>query len=317
MNARTEIFLERFNQNAEMGSSSVTMEFAVPPEFNLTPGGPPIWVSLAETGYYGFKPTYFEQFNVPQELSVEDKLSKLLELTDLYIEITNEGFLIQALNYRKSFNDQEEIGVGIEEQYATHSHPGEKAAHVDPIIPPESSATHVYVPPKPFPQSLQKDMNVNMLGEVHTNLTSNMLHDQLSNTLLDIGQMTIDTIYVAELDGPAIQAFKFRENLGKSYEQAKIFKGRKKTLSGSPMKKLWVLNTRLKSVQERHKPRWKGLYSVSKTNSHKRVDKKDSTNEFKCTVQVNPYLLLIYDAVKAWLTLQEQVTKSLTSFPFV
>ncbi|KAM1912053.1 hypothetical protein ACFX14_000155 [Malus domestica] len=138
------------------------MEFVVPPEFNLTPGGPPLWVSLAEKGYYGFKPTvcalcnsnthdilqcpereyfpdyvkecinmrndskwnwnnphsefytqslkehlgqYFEQFNVPQELSVEDKLSKLLELTDLYIEITNDGFLIQALNYGKSFND--------------------------------------------------------------------------------------------------------------------------------------------------------------------------------------------------------------------
>ncbi|KAM2105364.1 hypothetical protein ACFX1R_015877 [Malus domestica] len=54
---------------------------------------------------------YFEQLNVPQELSVEDKLSKLLELTDLYIEITNEGSLIQALNYGKSFNDQEEIGA--------------------------------------------------------------------------------------------------------------------------------------------------------------------------------------------------------------
>ena len=66
------------------------------------------------------------------------------------------------------------------------------------------------------------------------------------------------------------------------------------------MQKLWVLNTRWK-------PPWKRLYLVSKTNSHKRVDKKDSTNEFKCTVQVNSYLLLLYDAVKAWLTLKEQV----------
>ncbi|KAM2964821.1 hypothetical protein FF2_022566 [Malus domestica] len=235
------------------------MKFAVPLEFNLIPGGPPLWVSLAEKGYYGLKPTvcalcnsrthdilqcperkyfqdyvqeyiymrndskwnwnnphsefytqslkehlwqYFEQLNVPQELTVEDKLSKLLELIDLYNEITNEGFLIQALNYGKSFNDQEEIGAGIEEQSATHSRPGEKAAYADLIIPPEPSATHVHVPPKPFPQSLQEDMSVNMLGGVHTNSTSNMLHDQLSNTLLETGQMTTNTIYVAELDGP-------------------------------------------------------------------------------------------------------------------
>ncbi|CAN6700667.1 unnamed protein product [Malus baccata var. baccata] len=98
---------------------------------------------------------YFEQFNVPQELSVED-LSKLLESTKLYIEITNEGFLIQALNYGKSLNDQEEIGAGTEEQSTTHSSPGEKTTHAEPIIPPEPSATQVHVPPqKTFPQSLQ------------------------------------------------------------------------------------------------------------------------------------------------------------------
>ncbi|RXH71176.1 hypothetical protein DVH24_015798 [Malus domestica] len=44
------------------------------------------------------------------------------------------------------------------------------------------------------------------------------------------------------------------------------------------------------------------------THSHKRVDKINSTNEFKCTVQVSPYLLTFYDAAKDWLTLQEQVT---------
>ena len=76
-----------------------------------------------------------------------------------------------------------------------------------------------------------------MLGEVHTNLTSNILHDQLSNTLfdLDTGQMTTDIIYVAELDSLVVQAFKFKENLGESYEQAKIYKGRKKKLSPSPI----------------------------------------------------------------------------------
>ncbi|KAB2609297.1 hypothetical protein D8674_012465 [Pyrus ussuriensis x Pyrus communis] len=201
---------------------------------------------------------YFGQFNVSQELPVEDKLSKLLELSELYIEITNQGFLIQALNCGTIYDDQE-VGVGTEEPSTCYSRPGERASHVDPIIPPEPSPTHVYVPPKPFPHSLQEDMSVNMLGEVHTNLTSNMSHDQLSNTLIDLdtGQMTADTIYVAELDGPAVQAFKFKENLGESYEQAKIYKGRKKKLSGSPilrheirpMQKLWVLNTRLKSLE--------------------------------------------------------------------
>ena len=38
------------------------------------------------------------------------------------------------------------------------------------------------------------------------------------------------------------------------------------------------------------------------------VDKKYSTNEFKCTVQVSPYLLTLYDATKEWLILKEQVT---------
>ncbi|KAB2617503.1 hypothetical protein D8674_013372 [Pyrus ussuriensis x Pyrus communis] len=143
---------------------------------------------------------YFEQFNVPQELPVEDKLSKLLESTELYTEITNQGFLIQALNCGISYNDRE-VGVGTKEPSACCSRPREEATHADPIIPPEPSATHVYVPPKPFPQSLQEDMR-----EVHTNLTSNILHDQLSNTLIDLdtGQMTTDTIYVVELDGPAV-----------------------------------------------------------------------------------------------------------------
>ncbi|RXH78779.1 hypothetical protein DVH24_002297 [Malus domestica] len=53
-------------------------------------------------------------FNVPQELLVEDKLSKLLESTELYIEITNQGFQIQALNREKSFDDEGEIGEGTE-----------------------------------------------------------------------------------------------------------------------------------------------------------------------------------------------------------
>ncbi|XP_050125447.1 uncharacterized protein LOC126602588 [Malus sylvestris] len=240
---------------------------------------------------------YFEQLNVPQEFSMDDKLSKLLELTDFYIEITNEGFLIQALNYGKSFNDQEEIGAGIEEQSATHSRPWEKAAHADLIIPPEPSATHVHVPPKPFPQSLQKDMS-------------------LSNTLLETGQMTTNTIYVVELVGPAIQACKFKENLGESYKQTMIHKETKKKLNGNlilhqeirPMQKLWVLNTRFKSVRRRRKRCWKGYYFITTFHSCRRANMKDSTTSLKHIIDKHhliPCLLLLYDAIKEWLITRE------------
>ncbi|RXH82612.1 hypothetical protein DVH24_036953 [Malus domestica] len=48
---------------------------------------------------------HLEQSNVPQELLVEDKLSELLESTELYIEIINRVFQIQVLNCGKSFDD--------------------------------------------------------------------------------------------------------------------------------------------------------------------------------------------------------------------
>ena len=60
---------------------------------------------------------------MPQELPVEDKLSKLLEFTELYIEITNQGFQIQALDREKSSEDEREIGVGTEEPSASCSRP--------------------------------------------------------------------------------------------------------------------------------------------------------------------------------------------------
>ncbi|RXH95669.1 hypothetical protein DVH24_008169 [Malus domestica] len=97
---------------------------------------------------------YFERFNVPQELLVEDKLSKLLESTELCIEITKQGFFIQALNCGKSFDDQEEIGTGIEEQSASYLCPMEEKAHADPEIPTEPFATHACIPHELFPQCL-------------------------------------------------------------------------------------------------------------------------------------------------------------------
>ncbi|KAB2632813.1 hypothetical protein D8674_029060 [Pyrus ussuriensis x Pyrus communis] len=95
---------------------------------------------------------YFEQFNVPQELLVKEKLSKLLESTELYIEITKQGFFIQALNCGKSLNDQEEIGTGTEKQFASYSCPMEEKAHADPEIPTKSFATHAYMPHEIFLQ---------------------------------------------------------------------------------------------------------------------------------------------------------------------
>ncbi|RXI06798.1 hypothetical protein DVH24_025934 [Malus domestica] len=146
-----------------------------------------LWVSLAEKGFYGFKPTvcalccwktydilqcpereyfpeflqkhinmrnnskrhwnnpysefytpslkkyiyfmwacnlqYFEQPDVPQELPVEDKISILLEANELYIERTNQGFQIQALNCENIYDDHEEIGAETEEPPASYSRP--------------------------------------------------------------------------------------------------------------------------------------------------------------------------------------------------
>ncbi|CAN6678094.1 unnamed protein product [Malus baccata var. baccata] len=320
------------------------MEFAVPPEFNLTPGGPPLWVSLAEKGYYGFKPTvcalcYSRTHDIlqcPERKYFPDYVQEYIYMrndskwnwsnphSEFYTQSLKEhlGQYFEQLNVPQelsSFDDQEEIGGGIEEQSATHSCPGEKAAHADLIISLEPSVTHVRVPPKPFPQSLQEDMSVNMLGGVHTNSTSNMSHDQLSNSLLETGQMTTDTIYVAELDGPAVQAFKFKENLGESYKQTMIHNETKKKLNGNqilrqeirPMQKLWVLNTRFKSVRRRRKRCWKGSYFITTFHSHRRANMKDSTTSLKHIIDKHhliPYLLLLYDAIKEWLTLKEQVT---------
>ncbi|RXH71011.1 hypothetical protein DVH24_015633 [Malus domestica] len=104
--------------------SSATMEFVPSLGFNIQPGGLPLRVRFAEWRFYGFKPRicalccmktldilqcpereYFpkhwnhsysefytpslekhiEQPNVPQELSVEGKLSKLLESIELHM----------------------------------------------------------------------------------------------------------------------------------------------------------------------------------------------------------------------------------------
>ncbi|CAN6570625.1 unnamed protein product [Malus baccata var. baccata] len=337
------------------------MEFAVPPEFNLTPGGPPLWVSLEEKGYYGFKPTvcalcnsrthdilqcperkyfpdyvqeyiymgndskwnwynphsefytqslkehlgkYFEQFNVPQELSVKDKLSKLLELTELYIEVTNQEFQIQPLiNCGKSFDDQEEIGAETKEQSASQSCPREETPPADrETISPQSFPPQVYVPPEPFPTGLHECTRIDMLEAVHSKSVHQTSHDQLLTTLtiLDSEQQTTDQkTLVVELDTQTSQFIKFKENQDQ-FRDSQI--PHREIL---PVQRLWVLNTRFKAARWKHKPHWKQPYLITKIHSHRTALMKNSTTDKQ---QLIPYLLLSYDAIKKWLTRREQVT---------
>ncbi|KAB2635651.1 hypothetical protein D8674_026185 [Pyrus ussuriensis x Pyrus communis] len=81
---------------------------------------------------------YFEQFNVPEELPVEDKLSKLFESIELYVEITNQGFLIQALNCGTSYDDREDYvetnGLGSVVQTELGSAKSHNSAPAKPVI---------------------------------------------------------------------------------------------------------------------------------------------------------------------------------------
>ncbi|CAN6548748.1 unnamed protein product [Malus baccata var. baccata] len=315
------------------------MEFAVPPEFNLTPGGPPLWVSLAEKGYYGFKPTvcalcysrthdilqcperkyfqdyvqeyiymrndskwnwnnphsefyaqslkehlgqYFEQFNVPQELSVEDKLSKLLELTDLYIE---------------------EIGAETEEQSASQSCPREETPPADrETISPQSFPPQVYVPPEAFPTGVHECTRIDMLEAVHSKSVHQTSHDKLLTTLtiLDSEQQATDQkILVVELDTQTSKFIKIKENHDQ-FRDSQI--PRREIL---PVQRLWVLNTRFKAAQWKHKPHWKQPYLITKIHLHRSALMKNSTTDKQ---QLIPYLLLTYNAIKKWITRREQVT---------
>ncbi|KAM1177986.1 hypothetical protein ACFX10_017402 [Malus domestica] len=110
-----------------------------------------------------------------------------------------------------------------------------------------------------------------------------------------------------------IHGIKFKANLGRSIQQATFYNGKKKKLNSSPIfrqdiqpiQKLWVLNTRLKLVQGKHKHRLRGSYLITKIHSHRRASTKNSTTDKQ---QLIPYLLLPYDSIKKWLTLREQVT---------
>ncbi|CAN6552237.1 unnamed protein product [Malus baccata var. baccata] len=110
------------------------------------------------------------------------------------------------------------------------------------------------------------------------------------------------------LDSTPAQPIIFKEICGKSIKQAKIYMGMKKKRNGSqilfqeiwPVHKLWVLNTRFKLVRQRHKPRWRGFYLITKFHSHRRPNMKDLTTHLKRIIDkhLNPYLLSPYDATK-------------------
>ncbi|CAN6700224.1 unnamed protein product [Malus baccata var. baccata] len=185
-------------------------------EFNLTPGGPPLLVSLAEKGYYGFKPTYFERLNVPQELSMEDKLSKLLESTELYIEITNQGFQIQAVNRGRSYDDQE-VGAGTEEPSACYSRPEEVTAPDDLEISIESAPTKVCVPLMHSPETPRQPAKQQECMNTLTNLITGQL-------------LTDQKILAAVTNSAPAQPIKFKEMPNESCKQAKIYMEKRKLI---------------------------------------------------------------------------------------
>ncbi|KAM2474393.1 hypothetical protein PS1_007103 [Malus domestica] len=187
-----------------------------------------------------------------------------------------------------SYKDQEEIVARTEEPPASDTCPTKEIALDDPELSLEPVITHFYVPPILLPQRLQASTRVDALeGNVPTTYKSARL-------------------------------INLEEIQGESYNEGNINKWTTKIFRDSqiphreiqPLQRLWVLNTRWKSARWGNKHRWKGTYFFTKIHSKRRMYKKNSTIEFKCTVdkhQLTPYLLLLYDVIKEWLTLNEQV----------
>ncbi|RXH83092.1 hypothetical protein DVH24_003590 [Malus domestica] len=224
----------------------------------------------------------------------------------------------QALRQKKTYDTR------MEEPQFDDSRPKKEIAPADPKIPTEPFTAQVYTPHIQYPEAakqptkLHEGIEIDELDmAVHNKSESGKSHGwHLETVTLDTRQTATDeNVLVAFTDTAPTQPIKPKEIHEKSYKQAKFYMGMKKKLNVNPIlrheirpvQKLWVLNIRFKSIQGRHKPHWKGAYLISKTHSHKRVDKIDSTNEFKCTVQVSPYLLTLYDTAKEWLILKEQV----------
>ncbi|TQD90562.1 hypothetical protein C1H46_023908 [Malus baccata] len=178
---------------------------------------------------------YFERLNVPQELSVEDKLSKLLESTELYIEITNQGFQIQAVNRGRSYDDQE-VSAGTEEPFACYSRPEEETAPDDLQISIESAPTKVCVPLMHSPETPRQPTK----------------QQECMNTLTNESYKQAK-IYM---------------------EKRKLIDSQVPRRKFQPVQKLWVLNTRFKSARWRNKHSWKGIYIFTKIHSKRKAYKK-------------------------------------------
>ncbi|RXH78122.1 hypothetical protein DVH24_040093 [Malus domestica] len=187
-------------------------------------------------------------------------------------QCSEECCAIQTPQYAESYDNMLETLKLKSQLHVTHAQRMKQHMLILKSTP-DPLATQVHVPPKSFPQRLQEDMSLIVLGEVHTNSISNMSPDQLSNTLTDTdtGQVPPETVFVAELNTPAVKPIKFEENRGKSHKQAETYNEKKKILCGRqiprreiwPVQKLWGLNTRFKSAYWRHKPHWKGSYLIS------------------------------------------------------
>ena len=193
-----------------------------------------------------------------------------------------------------------------------------------------TEGTHVYVPLELFPQRPHECTKIDVLEAIHKKSAFGISQGQLLDTLTnpDTGQLPTDKkILSAVTDSGPAQPIKLEEIADESCEHAKNYMGKKKLIDSQvprrefqPVRKLWVLNTRFKSVRRRYKLHWKGPYLITKIHSHKRVNLTVSTSKFQCISvkhQHIPYLLSPNNAAKGWLILREQVTRSPTSFKTV
>ncbi|RXH87054.1 hypothetical protein DVH24_028554 [Malus domestica] len=174
---------------------------------------------------------------------------------------------------------------------------GEEEFPSQPITNPQCSKECCIIQPSQFVESYN-----NILGDIEIKEPSTLLIKVL----------------VAELNKPKVEPIKFQECQGQFYEQAKFYKGKHEELSDSqilrqeiqPVQKLWMLNTRFKSVQWIRKSHCRGFYLITKIHSQRRPNMMDSTTPLKHIIDKHliPYLLLPCDVVKIWLTLRDQVT---------
>ncbi|TQD95382.1 hypothetical protein C1H46_019020 [Malus baccata] len=178
-----------------------------------------------------------------------------------------EWCVIQTPQCAMSYDYMQE-DARIEESSGNDSSPIEEVT--DPAISTEFAATQVYIPHILFQEAAMQPTKLRESFETDS--------------------APAKPIIIAEIEC-------------KSIEQATFYNGKKKKLNGNPIlrpdirpiHKLWVLNTRLKSAQGKHKHQCRGPYLITKIHSHIRAIMKNSTTDKH---QLVLYLLLPYDAIK-------------------